>query len=98
MPDRIPHRFQPHYCRECGEKFIDIQPSPHVRTFIHGVQQHGQEVASPLGTPCGRSCTSVEQPEERESGRRMYGKGVERPAFPTHTERWTYENLFPPEE
>jgi hypothetical protein len=40
-----------------------------------------------------------EQPEEADVGHhRLYGKGVPHGQYPTHTERWTYDDLFPPED
>jgi hypothetical protein len=93
--DQIPHRDQPHYCRECGARFerapdIWRQQSAHGEEYFHELRQH-PDIVDRVYVRCSRSCEKREQYEEAKARRRLYGKGVEDiPVDPT-----AYDRLFP---
>lgn len=82
-----------HYCRHCDttiEATRGRHPSAHKLANVHLGVVHNL----PQTIQCTRSCTMVEQPEERSLGYKRYGPG----AGPAATPLKTYEDLFPEED
>jgi GrpB-like predicted nucleotidyltransferase (UPF0157 family) len=94
-----PYRLQPHYCRECGEKFEVIRDNPaasHALVWRHMLAQHRDEVREYVS--CSRYCDERAQHEEQTSGRRMYGKGMDKSSPEQQAKHeQQYRDLFPEE-
>lgn len=95
----LPARMQTHYCRDCGQKFLEEihqnKPSPHSQVWLHRQRVHELPFADYVS--CSRYCEYREQSEEALLGRRMYGKGVPHPSGEIPA-MMSYEELFPSEK
>lgn len=94
MNEDIPHRLQPHYCRECGRPFptTEGEGSPHAQVWKHRYIDHRQKQST--YTSCSRNCLDRQQHAEAISGQRLYGKGLARPA-PSEMAIELLQQLFP---
>lgn len=96
----IPHRYQPHYCRECGQEFLTLNAqalTQHSQLWMHLFGSH-EGISLHDYTLCSRYCLYRAQPEEIKAEKMLYGKGVGRAEFPADRLLSVYDELFPPEE
>lgn len=79
----IPHRYQQHWCRTCGQSFPEKDEngaSPHALVWVHRIREHEESMEQYVS--CSRYCDNRAQSEEQRSGKRLYGAHVPHTAPP----------------
>lgn len=81
-----PQKHERHYCRECDHveqpTFVTPGPSAHIGMFEH-LQKRHPDVSHKL--VCTRFCRERAQPEEINTGKKLYGPGSVSPVQPIMT-------------
>lgn len=81
-----------HYCRQCDAVFEPgTEEFAHTTALIHVIRAH--DILREFKR-CSRYCEEVEQPEEADAGKKLYGVASSRGTSP-HTRG--YDDLFPKE-